>query len=159
MTKDDFSPEDWQLIVSAPSLVGLAVSAASPSGPLGVMKEMFVVGMAITDLARDREDNPLIQELIEDIRHHQTRTLRPEGATNMEEARDWALAEIAKVPGVLEAAGAETEADEYLQWLVAVAVRVAEAAREGGVFGLGGEKVTDDEDVAIGEVGLALGIS
>jgi hypothetical protein len=26
------------------------------------------------------------------------------------------------------------------------------------VFGLGGEKVSDDEDVAIGEVGEALGI-
>ena len=159
MRKEDFSPEDWRLIVSAPSLVGLAVSAASPSGPLGVIKEMFVVSSAIGDLAREREDNSLIQELMNDIRHHDTRTLRPEGASHMEEARAWALDELAKVPEALERGGGGSEAGEYLQWLVAVAVRVAEAAKEGSVFGLGGEQVSDAEDVAIGEVGEALGIT
>ena len=159
MRKEDFSSEDWRLVVSAPSLVGLAVSAASPSGPLGVIKEMFVVGAAISDLAREREENTLIQELMDDIRHHETKTLRPEGATQMEEARAWALTELAGVPEALDRAGGGPEADEYLQWLVAVAVRVAEAAKEGSVFGLGGEQVTDAEDVAIGEVGEALGIT
>ncbi len=158
MTKEDFSPEDWQLVVSAPSLVGLAVSAASPSGPLGVIKEMFVVGTAITDMAQDQKDNPLIQAIMEDIRHHETRTIRPAGATDMGAARTWALAELSRVPAVLEKAGDGAVGDEYLQWLVAIAVRVAEAAKEGSVFGLGGEKVSDDEDVAIGEVGEALGI-
>ena len=35
----------------------------------------------------------------------------------------------------------------------------AGAAREGGVFGLGGEQITDAENVAIGEIEEALGIS
>lgn len=159
MTKEDFSPEDWQLIVSAPSLVGLVVSAASPSGPLGVMKEMFVVGAAITDMAGDQQENPMIQAIMEDIRHHETPTIQPEGTPDPEVARAWALAELARVPAILDGAGGGAATDGYLQWLVTVAVRVAEAAREGGVFGLGGEKVSDDEDVAIGEVGHALGIS
>jgi hypothetical protein len=37
------------------------------------------------------------------------------------------------------------EADEFKRWLVTVAHRVAEAANEGGLFGFGGERVSEAE--------------
>src|SRR6185369_4350159 len=43
-TKADFSAEEWKLVLKAPLMAGLAVVAASPSGPLGVLREMFAVG-------------------------------------------------------------------------------------------------------------------
>lgn len=156
MTKDDLSPEDWQLIVSAPSLVGLAVSAASPSGPLGVVKEMFAVGMSMVDLARKRENNALIQALMEDVRHQTTKTERPEHLSHMDEAQAWALSELAQVPAALDRGGGGAEADAFKQWLVDVAARVAEASKEGGFFGIGGETVTDAEEQAIDEIRRAL---
>ena len=40
-TKADFTAEEWSQIQRAPFMAGLAVVAASPSGPFGVVKEMF----------------------------------------------------------------------------------------------------------------------
>jgi len=158
MTKDDFSAEDWQLIVSAPSLVGLAISAASPSGAMGVVKEMFAVGLSMAELARERESNDLIQALMEDVRHQTTKTERPEHMTHLDEAQAWALSELAAVPAALERGGGGAEAEEFKQWLADVAERVAEASKEGGFFGIGGETVTDEEEIAIDKVGRILGV-
>lgn len=159
MTRDDYSSEDWKLMVSAPSLVGLAVSAASPSGPLGVVKEMFAVGMSIADLATEHPNNALIQAVVEDIRHHDSKTLVPDPAVQTEGAKTWALIELARVSDLLGADEDSTEAFEFRRWLVAIAERVAQASREGGFLGIGGEKVDDAEQAALDEVRAALGMA
>ena len=46
-TKADFSAEEWKLVLRSPLMAGLAVVAASPSGPLGVLREMFAVGKLV----------------------------------------------------------------------------------------------------------------
>jgi hypothetical protein len=38
-TAADYAPDEWKLIVSAPMLAGLLVSAADVSGPIGLIKE------------------------------------------------------------------------------------------------------------------------
>jgi len=157
LTKDDFAADDWHLIVSAPSLVGLAVSAASPSGPLGVVKEMLAVGMSIMDLAAQRPDNELIQAVVDDIRHRESEMPRPETGAGFDDAKAWALNELGKISQLLPADEESVEAFEFRGWLVAIADRVAEASKEGGFFGIGGEKVSEAEESAIDEVAGALG--
>ena len=157
MNKVDFTADDWHLIVSAPSLVGLAVSAASPSGPLGVVKEMLAVGMSIMDLAKQQPDNELIQAVVEDIRHHESEMARPDAGAGFDDAKTWALNELARVSDLLPADEDSAEAFGFRRWLVAIADRVAEASKEGGFFGIGGEKVSDAEESAIDEVTAALG--
>jgi hypothetical protein len=49
------------------------------------------------------------------------------------------------------------EADEFKRWLVSVAERVAEASNEGGIFGFGGERVSDAEKNALRQIAFALG--
>ena len=48
-TKSDFSADEWKLVLRAPMMAGLAVVAASPSGPLGVLREMFAVGKLLAE--------------------------------------------------------------------------------------------------------------
>lgn len=158
MTKEDFAAEDWELIVSAPSLVGLVISAASPSGPLGVVKEMFAVGASIMDMAAERRDNPLIQAVVADIRNRNSPMARPDPASHADDAKAWALAELARVSDLLPSDDDSTEAFEFRRWLAAVADRVAEASREGGFLGIGGDRVNDAEQRAIDEVAAALGL-
>ena len=43
LTKTDFTSDEWKVIRRAPFTAGLVVVAASPSGPIGVVKEMFAV--------------------------------------------------------------------------------------------------------------------
>jgi hypothetical protein len=49
------------------------------------------------------------------------------------------------------------EADEFKRWLVTVAHRVAEAANEGGLFGFGGERVSEAEKSVIRQIAFSLG--
>ena len=46
-TKTDYTKEEWDLLVKSPVMAAMAVMAASPSGPIGVLKEMFAVGKGL----------------------------------------------------------------------------------------------------------------
>jgi hypothetical protein len=48
------------------------------------------------------------------------------------------------------------EADEFKKWLLTIARRVAEAANEGGIFGFGGERVSDAEKNVLRQIAFAL---
>ena len=95
-------------------MAAMAVIAASPSGPIGVLKEMFAVGKG---LGRGR--------------------------------RGLAALLGRKAPG---------EAEGFKGWLLGSAQGVAEAAKEGGVFGIGGVQVSEAEKTALAEVAQALGV-
>ena len=49
------------------------------------------------------------------------------------------------------------EADEFKTWLLTIGRRVAEAANEGGLFGFGGERVSDAEKNVLRQIAFALG--
>jgi hypothetical protein len=48
------------------------------------------------------------------------------------------------------------EADEFRKWLLAIGRHVAEAANEGGIFGFGGERVSDAEKNVLRQIAFAL---
>jgi hypothetical protein len=48
------------------------------------------------------------------------------------------------------------EADEFKKWLLAVGQRVAEASNEGGIFGFGGERVSEAEKNVLRQIAFAL---
>jgi len=48
------------------------------------------------------------------------------------------------------------EADEFKKWLLAIGQRVAEASNEGGIFGFGGERVSDAEKNVLRQIAFAL---
>ena len=66
-TKADFTTEEWSQIQRAPFMAGLAVVAASPSGPFGVVKEMFAVGKMLGEVKAQGSSNELIKALVADI--------------------------------------------------------------------------------------------
>ena len=47
------------------------------------------------------------------------------------------------------------EGYEYKRWVLVVAEKVATAAKEGGLFGFGGEQVSGSEVTIINEIGVA----
>jgi hypothetical protein len=54
---------------------------------------------------------------------------------------------------------APADAEQYKQWVYQSAQNSANAASEGGVFGIGGERVTEAETAALKELAVALDIS
>ena len=78
--------------------------------------------------------------------------------------RDQGAARTALLDGCKQAAAAvaqksPAEAEEYKRWLVSLAQKTAEAAKEGGFLGIGGTRVSEAESTAVTELASALGVS
>jgi hypothetical protein len=155
-SKSDFTPDEWKTIVAAAPMAALAVTCASPNGPLGVMKEMLSMGMAMAEMVQKGSSNPLIQALIADLKARQTKPEPPEGIKDPEQCKETALNYVKAVNGLIDRKVKGDEAVEFKKWLLAVARRVAEASNEGGIFGFGGERVSDAEKNMLSQIALAL---
>jgi hypothetical protein len=158
MKKTDFTPEEWAVLYTAPSMAGMVVSAASPNGPFGMMKEMFSVGMAVAEAAKAGSANPLLQSLIEDMKQRGTKPPRPEGIGNMEQAKAYALGQMQKVSKILAGKNAGATGDEFKAFLLDTAKRVAAASNEGGFLGFGGTRISTEEEQAIKDLSATLGL-
>jgi hypothetical protein len=158
MTKSDFAPDEWQVLFAAAPMAGLGVSAASPSGPFGIVKEMFSVGMALADVVKKGSDNALVKAIADDMQARGTKPESPKGVKSPEDAQRVVLEHMAKVSEIV-AKKAPAEAEGFKRWLVDVAKRVAEASNEGGFLGFGGEKVSADEQAAIRSIAEKLGVA
>jgi len=155
--KADFTPEEWKKIVAAAPMVGLAVTCASPNGPWGVMKEMLSMGMAMAEMLQKGSSNPLIADLAVDLKARKTKPEPPQNLKDPEQCKDAALQHVRAVNGILDSKVKGPEGDEFKRWLVTVAHRVAEAANEGGLFGFGGERVSEAEKSVVRQIAFALG--
>jgi hypothetical protein len=154
--KSDFTPEEWKTIVAATPMIGLAVACASPNGPWGVMKEMLSMGMAMAEMLQKGGANPLIADLTADLKERQTKPEIPEGMKDPETCKETALKHVRAVNELLDRKVKGAEGEEFKQWLLSVARRVAESANEGGIFGFGGERVSDAEKNVLRQIAFAL---
>jgi len=155
--KSDFTADEWKAIVAAAPMVGLAVTCASPNGPWGVMKEMLSMGMAMAEMLQKGSSNPLIAALAGDLKARQTKMEAPTGMKDPEMCKDTALKHVRAVNEIIDRKVKGEEGEEFKKWLLAVARRVAEAANEGGVFGFGGDRVSDAEKNVLRQIAFALG--
>jgi hypothetical protein len=156
-SKSDFTPEEWKTIVAAAPMIGLAVTCASPNGPWGVMKEMLSMGMAMAEMLKKGSSNMLIAELGADLKAWQTKPEPPHGIKDPEQCKEAALNHVRAVNDLLNRKVKPEEAEEFKKWLLAIGQRVAEAANEGGIFGFGGERVSEAEKNVLRQIAFALG--
>jgi hypothetical protein len=165
-TKTDFSADEWKLVLKAPLMAGLAVVAASPSGPLGVLREMFAVGKFLAETKTRMEavggpSTELLRELASDLASPDARIQTDVGelrGLSPEQLRAHALEACRAVAALVDRKTSPEEAQEVKRWLVSIAQRTAEAAKEGGFLGFGGTKVSSAEADTIREVTRALGV-
>lgn len=155
-SKFDFTPEEWKTIVAAAPMVGLAVTCASPNGPWGVMKEMLSMGMGMAEMLQKGSSNPLIAELAADLKARHTKIEPPEGVKDPEQCKELALKHVRAVNELIDRKVKGEEGEQFKRWLLSVGGRVAEAAKEGGIFGIGGERVSDAERSVLRQIAFAL---
>ena len=160
-TKSDYSADEWKGVLKAPLMAGLAVVAASPSGPLGVLREMFAVGKLVAETRAQAGSNELIRTLVSELSAPDAR-----GQVDAAELRGLAPAQLKAhaleacrtVAALVDRKGSPAESEEVKRWLLGIAQRTAEAAKEGGFLGFGGVQVSETEATAIRDVARALGI-
>lgn len=157
--KDNFTPEEWKGLLRAPMLAGYAVAGAAPSRQDDFVREMAAVADGILEGERAASKGSLLGAVVADIianagdeQRGQTEKL------SVGEAGSRALDACRAAADVLEAKAGPEEAYEYKRWVLVVAEKVAAAAKEGGLFGFGGEQISGSEVTTINDIGQAIRI-
>jgi hypothetical protein len=156
-TQTDYTPEEWKTLAAAPLMAGLLVSVSDLSGPIGMAQEALAVARAVAEVSASTSVE-LIKVLAEASKTWGGRPELPPVPREQGAARA-ALLDGCKQAAAVVGQTSPAEAEEYKRWLVAVARKTAEAAKEGGFLGIGGTRVSDAEHAAVSELASALGVS
>jgi hypothetical protein len=158
-TRQDYSDEEWTLLLKAPGMAGIAVVAAEPSGPIGVFKELSSMGKWILAAGESAEAGTLPAAIVADMRAIAEKKLPPPPDERIPaaELQPRTLETLRKAQTVLAAKATPAEAEAYKQWILDVVTNIARAAKEGTVFGFGATLVGDKERALVREIADALG--
>jgi hypothetical protein len=159
-TKTHFTLEEWETLRNAPHLAAAAVMMAGRSGILGSLKEAFTIAQRFYESSSS--DNALIKALSaqdetragQEFVHGQV-SLR-EAAQAPEKLRRLAVEKCQAAVTLLNQKGEAGEADAYKRWVMDMAQKVANAAKEGAFLGFGGERVSDAEEVVLNALTASL---
>ncbi len=159
-TKQDFDSEQWQLLIDVPPLAGTAVMVAGKSG-LGTLKEAAAVAKSVIGVRNEYGDNSLIQALLHARLEEKDRSAIEKRdskllAMDSEQLANETVARCQQVRVLVDTVCEPAEAAGYKQWVVDVANQVANAAKEGGLLGIGGQRVSQGEADMIQRIQKAL---
>ena len=142
-TKAAFSPEEWKVVLEGPPTAGMIVITAAHGG---MFRESFAMSKAYTEARAEHGESELLDEIVAAKPHvDRTRYHSPE------ELRDHGLGHIRDAVALLQSKATTEERDDYRQFVLNLANKVAAAHREGG------QSVSPPEAEAIQEIAAALG--
>ncbi|GMA16769.1 hypothetical protein E5F05_16740 [Deinococcus metallilatus] len=158
--KDNFTADEWFKVMNGPGRAGAAVVAASPSGVTGLLAEAQAIGQAIREQVSAQGRTPLLEAMAADLvgTPPDPRDLPPqERPRNMDEARAQNVEGVRQAVWLVNSKASPEDAAAYRHLLWTVAERTAQAAREGGFLGLGGEQVSEQERAVLDELRRVIG--
>jgi hypothetical protein len=146
--KADFTEEEWKTILEGPPSAGLVVILSDRGGSI---RETFSMAKAYTEARKQHGESELLDEVV---------SAKPEmdhtRAGSPDELKQHNLDNVRQAVATLRTKASDEEVEEYRKFVRGLAEHVAEARKE-GFMGLSGERVSDAERAAIGEVETALG--
>ena len=141
-TKADFTETEWDAILHGPPTAGLIVLTAQRGG---TFRETFAMAKAYTEARKQPGQSELVDQIVsskpavDHTRHH-----------SPEELKETGLQQLREAVGLLTQKATSAEVDDYREFVLAVAERVANAHREHGV------NVSEAEQAALDELRSAL---
>jgi hypothetical protein len=160
--KQNFTPEEWTKVLESTMLAGIAVSAAEPSGLWGSLKEAFASRSVLAAAKLDPASNELVKAIVADFETAEGRSAIQEALRKRfadakpADVVQRSLDNLREVSAIVDAK-APGDAAAFKAWLRGISQVVAEAAVEGGFFGLGGVRVSDAEKATLADIAKALG--
>jgi hypothetical protein len=154
-SKQDFTDEDWTRIRRAPLVAGVAISLADPGGPIELAKETMASLRSATLPPSQEELLAAVALDVQAMTQHKQNPLgefKPRGGQQV-------LEELKAVNEIVTAKATAEEAAAFRRWLLAAAQAAADAGKEGGFLGFGGEQVSAGEQRMLEQVGAALGMA
>lgn len=149
LTREELTVEEWRDVRDTPHHVIVAVSASGGS-PLDEMLERHAGLQGVVDamhsthaLVRALAVSSNIMQAQTDVRDWYYTV--PDAQRTPATLRTKALDSMGRALDAIGAHGTPEDRLHYVEFVVALANRVAKAAREGDVLGVGGELVSKDE--------------
>jgi hypothetical protein len=139
-TKSEFNAEEWERVAQAPALAGLIVMLADRGGAI---RESIALGKAYAEARRD-DGSELIEALVSSPPR-----LDPADMGPRDQLRERLPERVREAVQTVEEKATPEEAEQYRSFILRVADVVAHAAKEGGVLGIGGKEVSEQEQAAI----------
>jgi hypothetical protein len=152
-SKQDFTDEEWTRIRRAPLVAGVAISLADPGGPIEVARETVATLRSAT-LPPSQEE--LLASVALDVQALAQHKQNPLGDFKPRSGQQ-ILEELRGVNELVTAKATPEEVEAFRRWLVAAAKAAADAAKEGGFLGFGGEQVSAGEQQMLDQVRTAIG--
>jgi NACalpha-BTF3-like transcription factor len=159
-TKADYTTEEWTKLIQAQMYVGTIIVIADPN-VTGLIAEGRAMVRAYEEQSVPETAQELVGSLLADMKEKAENKEQLPSNLSQDDAevmKAQILDEIRGAAGILEAKAGPEEATGFKQWLMATAEAVAQASREGGFLGIGGQRVTDREKAAMAEIAEALGL-
>ncbi|HHW86645.1 MAG TPA: hypothetical protein GX400_10600 [Chloroflexi bacterium] len=150
----DFTPAEWEVLISAPMLAGLLVGDLA--NPQRWITELY----AVFDSAQAQEssaDSVLIRAITERMlaREGDSIDLPADLPASAAEARAHLIAGCLQAVRLVSEK-APTEAPAFKLWLLQLARAAAAATKEGGFLGIGGTQISAEERTILHEFETAL---
>jgi hypothetical protein len=142
-TKSQFNAEEWEQITQAPALAALMVIFADRGGSI---RESLALGKAYAEARRDAGS-----ELIEQLVASPPR-LDPASVGQRDQLREQVPERLDAAVRLVEQKATPEEAEQYRAFILRVADVVAHAHKEGGVLGIGGKEVSEEEQAVLDEL-------
>lgn len=159
-SKSDFTPEEWKTVVAAPLVASLYITMAAPS-LFGSFSEVMTATNALVKGAQTPGENALQNAILAEFKEMDT----ARAAQPSVESRDQAnvLSELSGELGaavtLINAKAAPAEALQVRQWIYDLAVKTANASKEGGFLGIGAVRVSEAETKALAELAKVLEVN
>jgi hypothetical protein len=150
-TKADFNAEEWATLVEAPLLAGMRVVTAERGGTI---RESIALGKTYAEARKAHGESELLDAVVASPPALDPGAVRKSGG----DVKQLSETRLREAVGVLESKGSPEDAQSYKQFVVSVAEAVANAHREGGFAGIGGQAVSDGEKTALDEIRATLAL-
>lgn len=154
--KDKFSQEEWLQIMNGPGRAGAAITAASPSGITGLVAEAKAVADCVRQHVSKEGRTSLMEAMAADLLGTPSKLDEPlkdgEPVQNITEAKAKSIEGVRQAVWLVKSKLSPEEANDYQNMLMDVAEKTAQAAKEGGFLGIGGEQVNEKERETIEEL-------
>jgi head-tail adaptor len=146
--KADFNAEEWSTLVEAPVLASMRVVTA---GRGGTIRESMALGKVYAAVRQEQGESELLDDLVAS-----PPAMDPARIGSTGDIKGVAEERLREAVGILEAKATPEELDAYRSFVVTLAEAVASAHKEGGFLGVGGTRVSEDEQRALDEIAATL---
>jgi len=164
-----FTKEELFLLTNTPFAIGSTMVFAGGSG-LGTIKEMFASTKSFISGVKTYPKNEIIvgilprmesfsetQKESKELQESYKQWVKDNHIDSYEKMKEKVIEDSQKVATILKEKATPQEALEYNEWAMSIALNVAEAAKEGGFLGIGGERVSTNEKEFYDQIEKALG--